>query len=403
MDNKGDLYGATEYGGLGPGVVFKLHQTESGWVETVLHYFQAGADDGSVPYGPITLDREGNIYGTVIFGLAAGGAYKGYGGVYKLTQSGEITWLYVFTGQADGANPTTGVVFDQYGNLYGAAGFGGSFSGTCDYEGCGVVYKLTPPTGNQTGPWTETVLYTFPGGANGAGPAGPLLVESGGNIYGTAFAGATNAGVIFELTPNPVATNTSITQTAPNPSRAGGVVNVSFTVAQTVAGFNAPTGTVTVKANTGESCEASLPANGKGSCSLLFITSGARELTASYSGDSGNLASVSSPVTQNTTSPTSTTITKQDPDPVTVGKAVTVHFSVTAVDGTKHTNPTGSVTVNASTGESCTGTMGNGGKGSCQLTFSAAGSSKLTARYAGDAFNDGSVSAAVAETVNEAR
>jgi len=73
---------------------------------------------------------------------------------------------------------------------------------------------------------------------------------------------------------------------------------------------------------------------------------------------------------------------------------------VSAKSGTSKTKPTGSVTVAASTGESCTGDVAENGNGSCQVTFSSAGVRTLIATYAGDAVNTGSVSIAVAETVN---
>jgi hypothetical protein len=94
---------------------------------------------------------------------------------------------------------------------------------------------------------------------------------------------------------------------------------------------------------------------------------------------------------------TTTTITSNLPDPSTTGKAVPVHFTVTPA--TTHTAPTGSVTVNASTGESCTGTL-TGGSGSCSVTFNSKGARSLTATYSGDSNNKTSVSTAVTQTAN---
>ena len=394
MDKEGNLYGTTS------SVVFKLHPTKTGWKETVLHAFQGGPNDGGSPNGELTFGPDGNIYGTVAFGLQPSG--QGYGGVFQLTKSGKITWIYTFTGGSDGTDdcpPCGGVVFDQAGNLYGSTNIdGGANSG---------VFRLSPPSRHQAGPWTFDLIYTFSSDdpANGLAPTPPFVIDNHGNIYGVTYGGGIEvskggSGVIFKLTPNPVATNVSITKTAPNPSLAGHIVKVNFTVAQAVAGYNAPTGTVTVTASTGEGCTAPLSLNGKGSCNLMFVTAGTRELTASYSGDTGNLASVSSAVTENTMSLTTTEITKNTPDPAKVGQSVRVNFSVQAKDATRQTKPAGSVTVNASTGESCTASVAENGNGNCQLTFGSAGSRTLTARYAGDDVNEGSVSVAVAETVN---
>ena len=92
---------------------------------------------------------------------------------------------------------------------------------------------------------------------------------------------------------------------------------------------------------------------------------------------------------------TTTTITSNLPT-TNDGKAVKVHFTVAVA--THYKVPTGSVTVNASTGESCTGTLA-GGSGSCAVTFNTAGPRTLTATYAGDN-NNSSISAAVAQAVN---
>jgi hypothetical protein len=139
--------------------------------------------------------------------------------------------------------------------------------------------------------------------------------------------------------------------------------------------------------------------SGKASCQLAFESAGIRTLTATYSGDSANQGSVSGAVTQSTFNSTSTKITEHAPDPAKVGKAATVEFSVIAKDETKQTKPTGTVTVNASTGESCTGTLSVGDKGKCQLTFGSSGIRTLTAIYAGDADNEGSVSKAIEQAV----
>ena len=68
--------------------------------------------------------------------------------------------LYSFTGGSDGSQPREGLVFDQAGNLYGATLEGGAY-------GYGTVFQLTP---NSDGSWTESVLYSFTGGSDGAGP-----------------------------------------------------------------------------------------------------------------------------------------------------------------------------------------------------------------------------------------
>ncbi len=108
------------------------------------------------------------------------------------------TVLYNFCSQpncADGANPTSRLTSDGKGNLYGTTYFGGI--GSCIDDngvGCGTVFQL-----DRTG--SETVLYSFTGGADGANASGPVIFDSRGNIYGTAGGGANGSGVVFELSP----------------------------------------------------------------------------------------------------------------------------------------------------------------------------------------------------------
>jgi hypothetical protein len=61
-------------------------------------------------------------------------------------------------------------------------------------NGCGIVYKLTPKTVGAAVVWSETVLYTFEGGADGNRPATPLTIDGKGNLYGTTLAGGVLAG-----------------------------------------------------------------------------------------------------------------------------------------------------------------------------------------------------------------
>ena len=142
-------------------------------------------------------------------------------------------------------SPPWTVTFDKAGNLYGGAG--SNASQTCGGSSCGEVYKLTPPSKGQT-TWTQNVLYNFTGGADGGSPdaLGSLVIDDAGNVYGTTGYGGENYGtngfgVVFKLTPNPVATTTTITKNTPNPSKTGQVVTVSFTVTQTAKANSLPT------------------------------------------------------------------------------------------------------------------------------------------------------------------
>lgn len=190
-DGAGNLYGTTVQGGeFGGGTVFQL--TPSG-THTVLYSFTGGADGGQ-PYGGVTLDADGNLYGTAVVGGAGGACEDGCGVAYMLTNAGG-TWsqsvLHDFTGGTDGSGPGAGLTFDPAGNLYGMTPIGGKY-------GLGTIYQLHP---GRDGAWRLRVIHAFTGGTDGSsGSAGRLLFDEAGNLYGAAtVGGAHGAGTVFEL------------------------------------------------------------------------------------------------------------------------------------------------------------------------------------------------------------
>ena len=266
----GTLYGTTENGGNesdcsgGCGTVFNLQPQPTActsalcpWIETVIERFGLLA----FPASEVTFDSAGNLYGTTYAGgerLAGGGngCSGDCGAVYELVPSGggwTLKLLYSFNGAEydDGQNPIGGVTFDNAGNLYGDTNMGGD----CNF---GIVYQLTPngsnwdenilqqlcstapsPTSSllfdgssafygagtgdtpyglrqpsvfsltqNGGSWVYTAIYNF--NYNGGGPAGELLMDGAGNLYGTTVEGGSNplgqcsagCGTIFELSPS---------------------------------------------------------------------------------------------------------------------------------------------------------------------------------------------------------
>lgn len=200
MDAAGSLYGTTVQGGqFNSGTVFRLAPTPAGWVQTVLHSFTSTTDGGQ-PYGGVTLDAQGNVYGTtVVGGSYAGCPEDGCGVVFRLQEQGGA-WthdvIHAFNGgEADGYGPGGPVSFDAQGNLYGMTPTGGAF-------GVGVIFRLEP---TPSGPWTETVIHHFTGGEDGAAASkARLLLDADGSLLGVATAGgAFGAGTVFRLTPEP--------------------------------------------------------------------------------------------------------------------------------------------------------------------------------------------------------
>jgi len=187
IDTGGTLFGTANYGGkYGYGTVFDLAPSGSGYTENTLHQFAEGGDGGLPPSGVIDVD--GSLYGVT----GVGGAHN-YGTVYRLTPSGSgytETILYSFTGGSDGKNTGAGVI-DVDGSLYGTTGGGGA-------HGYGTAFKLTPSGSG----YDESTLYSFKGGRDAAGTYS-TLTERAGTLYGTSeHGGLDNYGTVFELTPS---------------------------------------------------------------------------------------------------------------------------------------------------------------------------------------------------------
>ena len=210
-DKAGNLYGTTTSGGSssncagGCGTVFELSPTGPGYKETVLYSFQGGTNDGSDPSTSLTFDDAGNLNGTTF----TGGVPHCYtddapscGVVFKLSPTGNGGWketlLHTFTNSTtDGGNPTSTLVLDAAGNLYGTTATGGTYSH-------GTIFKLAPSGGS----WVFSLVYDFENSPDGSYPAGNLWLDPSGNFYGVTKAGGnamnlyTNGyGTVYEFTP----------------------------------------------------------------------------------------------------------------------------------------------------------------------------------------------------------
>lgn len=201
------LWGTTfTHGKYNAGTIFRLEGTSL----STLWAFGSGIDGGG-PLGQLAADRTGAIYGTTI-----GGGSFGNGTVFRIDPlTGTLTTIWSFSG-TDGSNPAGPLLIDDSGVIYGTTGSGGltnSSNGACYSNGCGTVFKPTPPKHDQS-TWTFTTLYFFTGNADGAIPAGPyaeggLVADKSGALYGTTYTGGTfgsicdsfGCGVVFKLTP----------------------------------------------------------------------------------------------------------------------------------------------------------------------------------------------------------
>jgi uncharacterized repeat protein (TIGR03803 family) len=148
--------------------------------------------DGASPSsydGALIMDTNGNLYGTTLIG----GAYAA-GAIFKLTPDGNESVLWSFGNGIDGQYPYAGVITDASGHLYGTTYAGGT-------AGAGTVFELIPPS-TTGGTWTESILWSFGNGTDGAGPFAGLIMDASGSLYGTTNAGgADSEGTVFKLTP----------------------------------------------------------------------------------------------------------------------------------------------------------------------------------------------------------
>jgi uncharacterized repeat protein (TIGR03803 family) len=101
---------------------------------------------------------------------------------------------YSFNNGSNGGYLTGSLIFDHAGSLYGLANSGGAY-------GAGTVFQLS----RSGSSWTAEILYAFPGGGqNGEDPAGGLIFDGSGNLFGGTSNGSSNdGGTAFELTPQP--------------------------------------------------------------------------------------------------------------------------------------------------------------------------------------------------------
>jgi uncharacterized repeat protein (TIGR03803 family) len=158
------------------GAVPALAQTE------VVLYSFGDQPDGSNPSSALVRDYQGNLYGTTL----AGGTLN-RGTVFKLAPSGREYILHNFGYRPDGGQPIGDLAMDSSGILYGTTQTGGSF-------GYGTVYSIVPPG-------HEKILYNFGAVAgDGQNPIGGVIRDSSGNLYGTTYAGGAGLGTVFEIT-----------------------------------------------------------------------------------------------------------------------------------------------------------------------------------------------------------
>lgn len=196
MDRKGDLWGTTSGGGIGGGVIFEITTRDK---EKLIHTFEGSPHDGCGAWSAMVINRRGDFFGTT-----SNCGKHPFGTVFKLNRVRHESLRYSFKGGRDGLYPFAGPILDSQGNLYGTTYYGGIISACSNgFGGCGTIFKLTP--GGR-----KTELYKFKGPPrDGYVPAGTLLRDSSGNLYGTTMWGGraggfanNGCGIVFKLAPD---------------------------------------------------------------------------------------------------------------------------------------------------------------------------------------------------------
>jgi uncharacterized repeat protein (TIGR03803 family) len=183
FDQAGNFYGTTLAGGAnGNGAAYEFSPSGSGWTQSTIYSFTFR--DVLPPYGGLTIDGAGNLYGTA-------GAFEGGGGAYEISLSNGSWSVSKEAGLDGGYNgPFDTPTLDAQGNLYGTAPIG--------ENGYGEVFKMTP-SGNG---WIYTAFYRFNGSSTGVFPIGEVMFDANGNMYGTTSSGGQFfGGIVWEITP----------------------------------------------------------------------------------------------------------------------------------------------------------------------------------------------------------
>jgi hypothetical protein len=207
----GSLYGAARENGddncigsgnLGCGVIYEFVREAGGEFSYHVRYSFLGGTDGYWPIGKLAIGPDGSLYGTTLWGGTSCPlepvAGRGCGTVFRLRPppQGSTVWTETILYRFTGGQDGALPAGGVLLGLDGALYGATTNGGGCSYSsrGCGTVFKLTRPA-DLTKPWNETILHRFQNGPDGMSPNGQLIYDSNRAIYGTAI------DVVFRITP----------------------------------------------------------------------------------------------------------------------------------------------------------------------------------------------------------
>jgi hypothetical protein len=311
------------------------------------------------------------------------GVTNGNPGLYYIDPNGDVPpptdviWDNFVAGQVDGKVITSIAVTPNPASV--KAGSSVQFTATGTYTDGSTANITSSVTWSSSNTSVATVS-----------PAGLASGVGGGSVTITGASENKTGGANLTVTVPTVPPTVSFTG-----SPASAAYGATFMVTATTNAPVMPTITSTSGVCSAGSVTGS-PASANAIITMLAGT-GKCTVTANWAAAIGYTAA--GPLTQSTSATkvaSTVTITSNTPNPSTLRQAVTIGFTVAGTGA----GPTGSVTVTASTRESCTGTLNSAQTGSCSITFNTGGSRTLTAAYGGSSNFNSSTSASVSQTVN---
>jgi hypothetical protein len=357
-----------------PGAVYLYAQPLNGWVSATESQKVSAADAaGGVLFGTdISLSSNGNV-----MAVGAPGATEG--------SNANQGALYLFGGSAGtplaSLSPTSlsfgsitigttsisqNVTLTNNGN--GALGVTSVAASANFTSSQNCIATPVPPVGG-----TCSEFVTFAPTTVGSFTGTLTFTDDSGGTFGT------TQTVQLSGTATKASSSTAINAITPNPGFVGQPVSVTFTVTPQAGVTLVPSGAVTIKASSGQTCLGAAPS---GSCSLTFATAGTRTITATYPGDANFTASASARVSEVIKKSPSTTTVATSLTPSSVGESVTFTATVSSTGGAIPDGETVTFKIGAVILGTATTT---GGLASFTTSSLAAGTHTITAQYAGDA------------------
>jgi uncharacterized repeat protein (TIGR03803 family) len=151
VDSQGNVYGTTVMGGsiVNTGTVWEILKGSN----TITTLAAFTGPDGQEPTGSLTLDTQGNLYGTT-----TGAGPSQYGTLWEIANGTSTLSTLASFGGVNGATPYAGLTIGADGQLYGTTIYGGA-------GGDGTVFEYQIATPEPSSLIMTVVISTLAGAA----------------------------------------------------------------------------------------------------------------------------------------------------------------------------------------------------------------------------------------------